>query len=61
MAINYTNPYWHHYNKGLAKLTDQERSKGPIQAPGCGYFVQRDNPAFVVAEIVDLFDRLGWN
>ena len=59
MIINYMNPYWHRYNKGLAKLTEKERSKGPIQAPGCGHFVQRDNPAFVVAEIAELVDRLG--
>jgi len=59
MAINYTNPYWHRYNEGLAKLTEKERSKGPIQAPGCGHFVQRDNPTFVVAEIAELLDRLG--
>ena len=58
-AIHYTNPYWHRYNEGLARLTEKQKSKGPIQAPGCGHFVQRDNPTFVVAEIIELLGRLG--
>lgn len=58
ITLNYTNPYWHRYNEGLAKITEKERSKGPIQAPQCGHFVQRDNPAFVVQEIRDLLNRL---
>jgi pimeloyl-ACP methyl ester carboxylesterase len=57
-ALHYTNPYWHRYNEGLTRLTEKPRSKGPVQAPGSGHFVQRDNPAFVVAEIVELLDKL---
>ena len=59
VAINYTNPYWHRYNEGLARLTEKDRSKGPIQAPGTGHFVQRDNPTFVLAEILELLNKLG--
>ncbi|KAM5344324.1 hypothetical protein ACJ41O_012861 [Fusarium nematophilum] len=48
----YMNPYWHRYNQGLATLTVPERSKGPIQVPGAGHFIQADNPGFV-AETLD--------
>jgi pimeloyl-ACP methyl ester carboxylesterase len=58
IAINYTNPYWHRYNEGLTKITEKERSKGPVQAPGAGHFVQRDNPVFVVGEVIELLNRL---
>ncbi|KAI9172788.1 hypothetical protein HJFPF1_02302 [Paramyrothecium foliicola] len=44
---NYMNPYWSRYNEGLSKLTDSERSRGPLQAPGAGHFIQADNPKFV--------------
>jgi pimeloyl-ACP methyl ester carboxylesterase len=55
----YTNPYWHRYNEGLAKITSPDRSKGPIQAEKCGHFIQRDDPDFVVGEIVELLLRQG--
>lgn len=55
----YTNPYWHRYNQGLAKLTSPNRSKGPIQAEKCGHFIQRDDPDFVVGEIVELLVKQG--
>jgi pimeloyl-ACP methyl ester carboxylesterase len=50
----YINPYWHRYNEGLAKITSHDRSKGPIQAEKCGHFIQRDDPDFVVREVVEL-------
>jgi pimeloyl-ACP methyl ester carboxylesterase len=56
----YTNPYWHRYNEGLAKITNSERSKGPIQAEKCGHFIQRDDPDFVVHEIVELLNKQGF-
>ncbi|RAL08220.1 uncharacterized protein BO97DRAFT_461692 [Aspergillus homomorphus CBS 101889] len=40
----YLNPYWHRFNHGLATLTEPARSRGPLQAPGAGHFIQRDNP-----------------
>jgi len=49
------NPAWHEYNEGLARLTDVERAKGPIIAPDCGHFVQRDNPGFVVQEVLNMW------
>ena len=64
--MQYTNPVWHEYNQGLAKLTDPKFSKGPIQAKGCGHFIQRDDPEFVIAETLDLVDKVrmedsvGW-
>ncbi|KAE8318555.1 hypothetical protein BDV41DRAFT_572014 [Aspergillus transmontanensis] len=54
----YMNPYWHRFNQGLAKLTEPDRSKGPLQAPGAGHFVQRDNPEFVFNEFRDILDRV---
>lgn len=54
----YMNPYWHNFNQGLAKLTDRERSKGPLQAPGAGHFIQRDNPELVSNEIRDILEKV---
>ncbi|KAK7216214.1 hypothetical protein V2G26_004217 [Clonostachys chloroleuca] len=55
----YTNPYWQRYNEGLVKITAPERAKGPVQAPHCGHFVQRDNPLFVAQEIKGLLDDIS--
>jgi hypothetical protein len=57
---NYTNPYWHQYNEGLAKITDSDRSKGPIQAEKCGHFIQRDDPDLVVGEVIELLIKQGF-
>ncbi|PYH96446.1 alpha/beta-hydrolase [Aspergillus ellipticus CBS 707.79] len=54
----YVNPYWHRYNEGLVKITDTERSKGPLLAPGAGHFVQRDNPEFVVTELREMLEKI---
>ncbi|KAK9427791.1 Alpha/Beta hydrolase protein [Lipomyces doorenjongii] len=58
LAMNYTNPYWHAYNQGLSKITEPARSKGPLQAPGCGHFVQQDNPAFVAQELDEILSNV---
>lgn len=58
VTVHYTNPHWHKYNQGLAKLTDPERSLGPLQAPGTGHFIQVDNPAFVADELNKMLERL---
>ena len=55
LTMKYANPPWHEYNEGLAKLTDVERAKGPIIAPGCGHFIQRDNPGFVVQVVLQMW------
>ncbi|PYH93362.1 hypothetical protein BO71DRAFT_478439 [Aspergillus ellipticus CBS 707.79] len=54
----YMNPYWHRFNEGLAKLTEQDRSKGPLQAPGAGHFVHRDNPELVFNELHEVLDKV---
>lgn len=56
--MRYSNPLWHKYNQGLAHLTDETFSKGPLQAKGCGHFIQRDDPNFVVDETLDLVDKV---
>ena len=67
LSIKYSNPIWHEYNQGLAHLTDRDRTKGPLQAKGCGHFIQRDDPNFVVEETLYLVDkvkaenRVGWD
>ncbi|KAI4726607.1 alpha/beta-hydrolase [Aureobasidium sp. EXF-10728] len=61
LVMKYVNPVWHQYNKGLATLTDIEKSKGPIIAKGCGHFIQRDDPEFVATEVCDLLHRLEKN
>ncbi|KAF7555487.1 hypothetical protein G7Z17_g2173 [Cylindrodendrum hubeiense] len=50
----YSNPYWHRYNQGLAKLTNSERSQGPFQVPGTGHFIQADNPEYVAKKLHEL-------
>ena len=57
----YFNPYWHSYNQGLAKITDADRSKGPLQAPNAGHFIQRDNPEFVAKELDELISKVVLN
>lgn len=54
----YLNPYWHEYNKGLAKITVSERSRGPIQAPGAGHFIQQGNPEFVARELDSILGKV---
>ncbi|KAF5004975.1 hypothetical protein FDECE_8554 [Fusarium decemcellulare] len=54
----YVNPYWHGYNEGLAKLTSPERSRGPVQAPGAGHFIQADKPSFVAEKIHEVLQSL---
>ncbi|KAI0152724.1 Alpha/Beta hydrolase protein [Xylariaceae sp. FL1272] len=58
MAAMYTQPMWIKYNEGLAQLTDGDRSKGPLIAPKCGHFVQKDNPPFVAEQLVDLVQKV---
>lgn len=58
ITMTYTNPYWHRYNEGLAKITEPEKSKGPLQAPNSGHFVQKDNPAFVAQELDELLSKI---
>ncbi|KAL5335190.1 alpha/beta-hydrolase [Aspergillus crustosus] len=55
----YANPYWERYNQGLVRITQEGRGKGPVQAPGAGHFIQKDHPALVVEEIVEILERLG--
>lgn len=61
LSMQYTNPIWHKYNAGLAKITDPERSRGPIFAKGCGHFIQRDDPDFVVEELFSLLGKIESN
>ena len=51
MSMKYTDPLWRQYNEGLLKITDAKLANGPILATGCGHFVQRDDPNFVVAQL----------
>ncbi|CEI61582.1 hypothetical protein FVEN_g9333 [Fusarium venenatum] len=55
----YMNPYWHHYNEGLAKLTIKENSDGPIQVPNAGHFIQVDNPDFVAGKAHEILQKLA--
>ncbi|CAL5871066.1 uncharacterized protein PFLUO_LOCUS5312 [Penicillium psychrofluorescens] len=57
-TTTYLNPFWHKYNEGLVKITEEGRSKGPLQAPGSGHFVQKDNPAFVAQELDELLSKV---
>ena len=59
LTMRYSNAVWHEYNKGLAKITDAHQSRGPIQAQRCGHFIQRDDPAFVIEELLQLIDKVA--
>lgn len=58
LSMQYSNPIWRQYNRGLAKLTEPKFSKGPFQALGCGHFIQKDDPNLVVDETLDLVDKV---
>ncbi|KAL0929711.1 uncharacterized protein CTRU02_215354 [Colletotrichum truncatum] len=58
LTQTYVNPYWHAYNQGLVKITEAGKSKGPLQAPNAGHFVQRDNPDFVAKELNELLSKI---
>ncbi|KAI2632838.1 Alpha/beta hydrolase fold-1 [Xylaria nigripes] len=58
MAAMYTQPMWEKYNQGLCELTDSDRAKGPLIAPKCGHFVQKDNPPFVAEQLEDLIKKV---
>ncbi|KAL2195449.1 Alpha/beta hydrolase fold-1 [Corynascus similis CBS 632.67] len=52
----YLNPTWGEYNEGLTHLVQEK--KGVKIAKGCGHFIQKDDPAFVAAELSSLLDGL---
>ncbi|KAL5114576.1 hypothetical protein ACEQ8H_007545 [Pleosporales sp. CAS-2024a] len=58
LTMTYHNPAWQRYNEGLTRITDADKSIGPIVAVGCGHFVQKDGPEFVSDELVSLLDRV---
>ena len=49
---------WHKYNEGLLKLSDADRTTGVTIAPGCGPFIQKDNPQFVAAQLESLLEKI---
>ncbi len=52
----YMNPAWASYNEGLTSLT---RAKAAVKiASKCGHFIQKDDPAFVAAEINTILNAL---
>jgi pimeloyl-ACP methyl ester carboxylesterase len=51
LSMTYLNPHWHKYNEGLVRITESEKSKGPLLAPGSGHFIQQDSPGFVAQEL----------
>lgn len=57
LSLTYSNPYWHKYNEGLVKITEPEKSKGPLLAPGAGHFIQQDSPSFVAQELTELLSK----
>ncbi|KAJ5377250.1 uncharacterized protein N7496_004659 [Penicillium cataractarum] len=57
LSMTYTNPYWHKYNEGLVKITEPEKSKGPLLAPAAGHFIQQDAPEFVAQELAELVSK----
>lgn len=59
LTSRYLNPFWHHYNEGLVKITEPMYRKGPFQAKGCGHFIQRDDPSLVATELVALVDKVS--
>jgi hypothetical protein len=60
MAITrqYVSPACVRYFEGMVEITAKERRKGPIVAKGCGHYIHKEDPEFVVKEIVELLDKL---
>lgn len=58
MTMKYLNPMWSTYNEGLTKITEKERSRGPLIAKGCGHFIQKDDPQYVVSELAHMLDNV---
>ncbi|KAM0129574.1 hypothetical protein ACHAO1_008433 [Botrytis cinerea] len=57
--MKYTQPAWQKYNEGLLNLTGADRSVNEVLiAPGCGHFIQKDNPQFVATQLEDLLSRI---
>lgn len=56
MINTYLNPTWAVYNEGLTRLVPTE-TKVKI-AKGCGHFIQKDDPAFVAAELSGILNNL---
>ncbi|KAH8888514.1 alpha/beta-hydrolase [Thozetella sp. PMI_491] len=55
----YINPKWGAYNAGLARLLGEGRPGDLKTAPGCGHFIQRDDPVFVANELNRIIDLLS--
>ncbi|KAF8849788.1 hypothetical protein BDZ45DRAFT_708659 [Acephala macrosclerotiorum] len=58
MSQVYFDPQWHECNKGLARLTKEHLSKGPISKTGTGHLIHKDNPQFIAREIMEVIDKL---
>jgi hypothetical protein len=55
------NPGWAAYNAGLTKLTTEADGSGTGVlkiAKNCGHFIQKDDPAFVAAELDSLLTEV---
>jgi hypothetical protein len=55
----YVSPACVRYFEGMVEITAEEKRKGPIVASGCGHYIHKDAPEFVIKEIVGLLDKLG--
>ena len=58
MTMKYLNPMWHAYNEGLTRITDNGRGAGPLIAKGCGHFIQKDDPDFVVLLLANMLHKI---
>ncbi|KAF7931321.1 hypothetical protein BELL_0206g00060 [Botrytis elliptica] len=55
----YTQFAWQQYNEALFNLNDADRSTNKVLvAPGCGHFIQKDNPQFVSTQLEDPISRI---
>ena len=58
MTMKYLNSVWHAYNQGLTRITDKDRSEGPLIAKGCGHFIQKDDPQYVVLLLSSMLNKI---
>ncbi|KAI9659532.1 MAG: hypothetical protein M1821_001791 [Bathelium mastoideum] len=54
LTMNYINLHWHRYNEDLTLTAHPSRRKGLVIARGCGHFIQKEDPDFVINAITDL-------
>ncbi|KAK7960520.1 hypothetical protein PG996_011166 [Apiospora saccharicola] len=58
LTERYVQPAWEKYNEGLLSIAGEPTGRKVIIAPGCGHFIQKNNPRFVADEVIAMLKTL---